>query len=107
MRHGRRSAIQSGSALGHDPVVLGVVDRLGLVDEHDRDVVLDPVAPVQARVVERVLVLEVEQRPLVLGAGEDLQQLRVEGHVGSVLLDQGGEFGDVGVDLGGRRAPRG
>ena len=39
--------------LGEQPLVLGVVDRLGLVDEHDRDVVLDGVAALQARVVER------------------------------------------------------
>ena len=66
--------------LGEQPVVLGVVDRLGLVDEHDRDVVLDGVAALQPRVVERVLVLEVQERALVVGAGEDLEQLGVEGH---------------------------
>jgi len=36
---------------------------------------------VQARVVERRLVGEVQQRPLVLRTGEDLQQLGVECHV--------------------------
>ena len=34
----------------------------------------------QPRVVQRVLVGEVEQRALVLGAGEDLEQLRVQRH---------------------------
>ena len=60
--------------------VFGVVDGLGFVDEHDRDVVLHEVAPLQPRVVERVLVGEVQQRALVLGAGEDLEQFRVERH---------------------------
>ncbi len=69
-----------GLRLGAEPLVLGVVDRLGLVDQHDRDVVGDPVAEPQARVVQRLLVGEVEQRPLVLGAGQDLEQLRVEHH---------------------------
>ena len=66
--------------LGEEPVVLGVVDGLGLVDQHDRDVVLDGVAALEAGVVEGVLVLEVEQGALVVGAGEDLEQLGVEGH---------------------------
>src|SRR5919106_469008 len=66
--------------LGEQPVVLGVVDGLGLVDQHDRDVLTDGVAPLQAGVVERVLVGEVEQRPLVLGAGQDREELRVECH---------------------------
>src|SRR5918993_4890031 len=34
----------------------------------------------EARVVERVLVGQVVERALVLGAGEDLQELGVEGH---------------------------
>ena len=73
----------SASALAEQARVLGVVDRLGLVDQHDRDVVADRVAALEARVVERRLVLEVEQRALVLRAREDLEQLRVERHRGS------------------------
>src|SRR5687768_17477147 len=48
--------------LGHDAPVLGAVDRLGLVDQHHRDVVTHDVAPLQARVVEGVLVGEVVER---------------------------------------------
>jgi len=70
-----------GPGLGHQAVVLGAVDRLRLVDEHHRDVVADGVAPLEARVVQGLLVLEVEQRALVLGAGQDVEQLRVEGHL--------------------------
>ena len=98
----RSGSMPSASALASEPVVLGVVDRLGLVDEHDRDVVLDRVAPLEARVVERVLVLEVEQRALVLGAGEDLEQL------GSRPSGQSPRFGrvDEGADLGDVRVAR-
>src|SRR5205807_2278772 len=60
---------------GEQPGVLVVADALGLVDEHDRDVVLDEIAPLEARVVQRVLVGEVQQRALVLRTGEDLEQL--------------------------------
>ena len=62
----------AGVGLGHQPVVLGVVDRGRLVDQHDRDAVAHRVAAVQARVVEPVLVGEVQQRALVLGAGQHL-----------------------------------
>src|SRR3546814_13916706 len=68
------------SDLGQEALVLGVVDRLGLVDQHDRYVVTDGVAALQARVVERVLVLEVQERALVVRAGQDLEELGVEGH---------------------------
>src|SRR4051794_31870447 len=47
-----------GFGLRRQTVVLGVVDVLGLVDEHDRDVILDRVLPLQARVVEDILALE-------------------------------------------------
>src|SRR5690554_5915861 len=69
-----------GLGLGDEPLVLLVGDGLGLVDEHDRDVVGDGVPALQPGVVEALLVLEVEERTLVLGAGEDLEQLGVEGH---------------------------
>src|SRR5690606_2665522 len=70
-----------GFGLGREPGVLGVVDGGGLLHEHHRDVVSDVVATLQARVVEGLLRLEVEQRTLVLRAGEDVEELRVEGHV--------------------------
>src|SRR5437588_5048389 len=38
-----------GLGLGHEALVLGVGDGLGLVDEHDRDVVADRVAALQTR----------------------------------------------------------
>ena len=56
------------------------LDGLGLVHEHDRDVVADRVAALEPGVVQRALALEVEQRALVVGARQDLEQLRVEGH---------------------------
>src|SRR5437879_6430743 len=74
-----------GLGLAQEPLVLGVVDGLRLVDEHHGDVVLDRVAPLEPGVVERVLVLEVEERALVLGTGEDLEQLGRDWHL-SVLL---------------------
>src|SRR4051812_30108256 len=77
---------------GHEPLVLRVAHGLGLVDEHDRDVVADRVAPLQPGVVERLLVGEVEQRALVLGTGQDLHELGVECHV-SVLLGPGSRLG--------------
>src|SRR4051794_33661899 len=40
--------------LGRQALVLGGVDVLGLVDQHDRDVVADGVAALEARVVQRV-----------------------------------------------------
>src|SRR5262249_32404758 len=49
------------SGLVGEALVLGVVDRLCFVDQHDRDVVLHPVTPLEPRVVERRFVLEVEQ----------------------------------------------
>src|SRR5204863_4540106 len=64
----------------HDALVLGGVDGLGLVDEHDRDVVADQVLAGEARVVEEVLVLKVVKGSLVLGAREDLEQEGVERH---------------------------
>src|SRR5690606_31597517 len=77
-----------GLRLGDEALVLLVGDGLGLVDQHDRDVVADGVAPLQPRVVEALLVGEVEERALVLGTGEDLEQLRVERHA-VVLLGAG------------------
>src|SRR5689334_802649 len=76
-----RRADALGGRQGDEALVLGVVDRLGLVHQHDRDVVTDGVPTLQTRVVERALTLEVEQRTLVVGARQDLEQLRVEGHV--------------------------
>ena len=90
----------SASALASSRSCSAVVDRLGLVDQHDRDVLADGVAPLQAGVVERVLVGEVEQRALVLGAGEDLEELGVECHGSALVGDEGPHLGDVGVARG-------
>ena len=86
-------ASPSSLDLGHDSPVFCVVDRLGLVDQHHRDVVADRVATLQARVVERVLVGEVVQRPLVLRAGEDLEQRRGSNAM-SGTPSSGGEQGE-------------
>src|SRR3954452_17529981 len=67
-----------GLGLRHQTAVFGVVDRLGLVDEHDRDVVLDGVLALQARVVQHLFALEVQEGAFVLRASEDVQQLGVE-----------------------------
>ena len=74
------SADVLGRGFGHETRVLVVGHGLGLVDEHDRDVVLDVVAPLQSWVVERVLIREIQQRPFVLGTRKDLEQLGIEGH---------------------------
>src|ERR1700722_8804945 len=61
--------------------VLGVVDRFGIVDQHVGDVAVEhAVTPLQTRVVQRVLVGEVQERALVVGAREDLEQFGVERH---------------------------
>src|SRR5207237_8285047 len=57
-----------GLGLGHEALVLVIGDGLGLVDEHDGDVVANGVAPFQARVVQGVLVLEVQEATLFLRA---------------------------------------
>jgi hypothetical protein len=68
-----------GGGLVEESLVLGVVHGLGLVDQHDRDVVLDRVPALEPRVVERVLALEVQQRALVLRARQDVEELRIQG----------------------------
>src|SRR5262245_26031068 len=55
-----------GRDLGHDALVLGGVDRLGLVDQHHRDVVTDEVLASEAGVVQEVLVQHVVEGPFVL-----------------------------------------
>ena len=69
-----------GGSLCHQPLVLGVVNVLGVLDEHVRDAIFDEVPTSQARVVEGILVSEVQERPFVLRAGEDLDEQRVKGH---------------------------
>ena len=99
-----------GVGLGEEALVLGVVDRLGLVDQHDRDVVAHLVATLEAGVVERRFVFEVQERSLVLGAREDLQQLRVERHRHSLSVsprDEREDFGRVRVARGAVGALRG
>src|SRR5579875_1747924 len=46
-----------GLGLGHQALVLGLVNRDRLVDQHDRDRVDDLVGPVKAGVVQDVLVV--------------------------------------------------
>jgi hypothetical protein len=60
--------------------VLSVVYVFGILDEHVRDAIFDQVAAAEARIVESVLVGEVQQRSFILGAGEDLDEQRVKGH---------------------------
>ena len=56
------------------------VDLDRLVGQHHRDAVVDPLRPLQARVVQEVLVGEIPQALLVDRAGEDLQKARIEAH---------------------------
>src|SRR5437870_2572212 len=70
--HLERGTDALGLRLRQQSLVLRIVGRRRLVDEHHRDVVADLVLALEPRVVERLLVLEVEQRPLVLRAGQDL-----------------------------------
>jgi hypothetical protein len=55
-------------------------DSLGAVGQHDRDVPGDGVTSPQSRVVQRPLVLEVEQAALVDWADQDLEQGIFQGH---------------------------
>ena len=48
-----------GLRLGHQPFVLGIVNRFRFIHEHHRNVVANLIATLQPRVVERVLALEV------------------------------------------------
>ena len=59
-------------------LVLSRISGLGLFDEHLRNVVLDAVLPLQARVVEHLFGREEQQRTLVFGARENLEELGVE-----------------------------
>lgn len=54
--------------------MLGLSDGLGPLGEQHRNAALYPVRAPQARVVQQVLVSEVQQVALVDWAGEDLQQ---------------------------------
>ncbi len=60
--------------------MLRVVDCLRLVDQHDGNVVDDRVPQLQPRVVEALLVLEIEERALVARAGQNIEQLCRECH---------------------------
>ena len=60
--------------------MLLVVHIRRLVDQHVGDAVCDRIAPLEPRVVQAVLVCEVEQRALVLRACQHLEQERVECH---------------------------
>src|SRR2546423_3822197 len=84
-------ALSSGSEGGRDALLPSPgQERLGLVagedgrlvDEHHRDVVAHLVAAATGRAEQEPVGLEVVQRPILVGAGQDLQQAGVEGHGG-------------------------
>ena len=52
----------------------------GLFDEHDRDIVLDPVDAVAAQALQRLLVFGQLDVGLALGAGHNREKLRIKGH---------------------------
>ena len=54
-----------------------VVDGNCLIDEQDRDAIVDPVGAPQPWVVQ-VLVAHQQQRTVILGADQDAEQLLVE-----------------------------
>jgi hypothetical protein len=60
--------------------VLVVGDRRGLLGQHHRNPVLDPVAAPQPQVIEQGLIGEVQQAALVNGADQKLKQRFVQGH---------------------------
>jgi hypothetical protein len=53
-------------SLDFQTLVLSIGDRLGLVDQHHRNPIDDPIAPPEAWVVQNLLVGEVQQGALVL-----------------------------------------
>jgi len=57
--------------------VLGVVDCLGFVDQHHRNIVTDGITPLEPGVVEARLVLEVEKGAFVFRTGEYLEKLGI------------------------------
>ena len=94
--------------------MLGVVDGLGLVDEHDRDVVTHGVATLQARVVERDSSSKYSSGPLSSGHARISRSFGSSatvppGPVGGVSLpDRSTQApsASVGIGLGGRRRCR-
>ncbi len=79
-------AIASLGDEGVQPGCLVVVDGGRLLDEHHGDVVADLVRAAQPWVEEHLFTVEVVQRALVFGAGEDGEQCWIETHRGSVRL---------------------
>ena len=65
------------------PVPFGAY-HLALIGQHDRYSVTDPVAAAQPRVVQEVILGEVEQRLLVDRAGQEAQQQWVQTHLYSL-----------------------
>src|SRR5438067_2127435 len=70
----------SGRGGPGEPPPNGSLEPLGFIDEHDRDVVLDPIAQLARPAYERVLRLGQDHLALALRAGEDLEQLLADGH---------------------------
>src|SRR3954469_8813650 len=98
-----------GGGLRREPCVLRVVDGVGVVDQEVGDVAVEhAVTPLEARVVERVLVGEVQERALVVGAREDLEQLGVERHDAPPFFDGRRKLlaAYAGQHLGGVRVAR-
>jgi len=78
--------------------MLGVIDYPSFVDEHDRNIGSNLVAAPKSRVVQKVLISEVQQRALILRTRKNFEKLRIERHKSS-LEDLAGRFGNEGVDF--------
>jgi hypothetical protein len=74
-----------GIDAGHETSMLGIVHTYRLIDQHHRNAIANFVLTVQPRVIEKVICREVIERPLVLRAGEDLEQRLVESHASTLV----------------------
>ncbi len=80
--------------------MFGVVERLCLVDQHDRDVIHDRVPETQPWVIEALFGLEVEKRALVTRASQDLEQLWCECHPLNLPDHVASNLGHAAIDFG-------
>jgi hypothetical protein len=65
-------------SLRHETLMLGVIDNPSFIDQHDRDIASDFVPALQSRVVQKILVGEIQQWSLVLRTSKNFEQLRIK-----------------------------
>ena len=56
----------------------------GLIDKHDRNVVLDGIHALAGAALQRGAVVDERDRRFAVGTGENLEQFRVDGHARNI-----------------------